>query len=166
MRCWLMAGDAARGRLLGATGVVVVLTLADLNAFTLKAALDVPVASPLNVVRLLVIAALGVPAAAEYHAWIGRWGTAGRVASAATASAAPMAAAVACPSRPRGPAGCALTMVVVLGVEVAVAGKFWGGRFVGGAGAAAIPWSACAGWAVAALVCGVWLRQGWRVGCG
>lgn len=162
--CQLLVGGSTRRCLLGATGVVVVLTWADLNAFTLKAALDVPVASPLNVARLAVVAALGIPAAAEYYTWIGRRCSQGWVASAATATAGPVEEVV-CPHS-GGRVGCALTLMAVLGVEVAVAVKFWDGRFAERAGATAIPWGARAGWAVAALACVVWLRRRWRVGCG
>lgn len=160
--CQLMESDCTRRCFLGATGVVVVLTLADLNAFTLKAAMDVPVASPLNVARLLVVAALGVPAAAEYQGWIGRWCAHEWVVSAATATAGPMEEVEERPY-PRGRVGCALALVAVLVVEVAVALKFWGGRFAGRTGATAAPWSLCAGWMVAALACVVWLRR--RFGC-
>lgn len=159
-----MVDGSARRSLLGSIGVVVFLTLADLNAFTLKASMDVPVGSPLNVARLVVVAALGVPAAAEYHSWIWRRGAGRWVASAATATAKPMEEEAPYP-HPRGRCGCALTLVAVLGVEVAVAMKFWGGRFASRAGTDVVPWNAHVWWAVAALACGLWLKRQWRARC-
>jgi len=145
-----------RRRFLGVGGALALLTLADLNAFTLKAALDVPVASPLNVVRLGLLAALGVPAAAQYHEWV-MHGVQRRERGPLSNSTRGADGR----SRPGVDRTAALTFMSVLAAEMGVVTRFWSGRLEGrlgrGGDAIGIPWGVCVGWALAAAAYAVFL---------
>lgn len=60
----------SRWRFLHATGIVGLITLADLNAFFLKTTLWVDVASSLNIYRLLIISFTGFPSVREYYQFV------------------------------------------------------------------------------------------------